>query len=335
MRDNQVSLDDLRVIPFLDVENIGSRTLVNAMFYDGGEWHSWIAIPGRGMQKMKMSPAESLYWAKEPEEASDIMLPFMDFIAQHCMYSQAVRTFFALHEDFFNICASLAKIDLLVEHGRGKDVGVSRLVVTELEYLFSLCRSMFDLLQEMIAAQWQTVKLFDTTLKKKQLRETFSGMVLTGDRLRTRDELAEQFAIPPKLVQFYIEFGAFFSLLREFRDKYVHGGNTPEHIFVTEKGFAVERSREPFASFFVWNDEHMLPNELCSLKPALGHLVLETLRACDAYAQAMAATIQYPKAMVPGMHLFFRGYYNETFQQYVEARDKCLWWPEAPPAGTT
>lgn len=72
-----------------------------------------------------------------------------------------MKPFQGLMQDFFNMGASVKKFNLLVENSMALGTSASRLAITELEYLFSLCRSVFDLLQEVIAAQWQSVRLFD------------------------------------------------------------------------------------------------------------------------------------------------------------------------------
>jgi hypothetical protein len=65
----------------------------------------------------------------------------LDFIAQRASFSELQKPILGLRDDVFNLSASLAKISHL--HAT-KDIvgpGVSRMAVTEIEYLFSVCRS--------------------------------------------------------------------------------------------------------------------------------------------------------------------------------------------------
>jgi hypothetical protein len=49
------------------------------------------------------------------------------------------------------------------------NTGVSRMVATEFEYMHGVCRSIFDLWQEVLVALWKNIKLLDATTKKKEL----------------------------------------------------------------------------------------------------------------------------------------------------------------------
>jgi hypothetical protein len=133
-----------------------------------------------------------------------------------------------LRDDVFNLSASLAKISHL--HAT-KDIvgpGVSRMAVTEIEYLFSVCRSVFDLLQEIASALWGTIKLHDSSVTKKPLKETFSKMILFQGRASTEKELIERFGLPQPLAAYYARNAEFFMTLREFRDNVIHRGSQVE-----------------------------------------------------------------------------------------------------------
>jgi hypothetical protein len=324
----QVAISELRKVPHLDHENLRGRNLASLTFYVKGEWHFWIPTDA-GLIRMKGWPAEGFYFAKEPESETDGYLHFLDFIAQLGNWPKVSRPLRGLMEDFFNLSASLKKFDILFEYSAKDRSGVARLVVTELEYLFSLCRSIFDLLQEVIAAQWEIVRLLDPTLKKRQLPLTFSAIILDSERIRTPEELVKRFLIPSQLADFYARTGPYFQILRTFRDKFVHGGNSPDLVFVTERGFAMRASTQPFQSFNIWNNEHRLPNDLCSLRPALAYLVNETLRACEDYASTIQTVVQYPPQICPGFHFFMRGYFNDQLLMNDTVLKQCLWWKDA------
>jgi hypothetical protein len=184
----------------------------------------------------------------------------------------------------------------------------------------------FDLLQEVIAAQWRNIELLDSTSHKKNLPPKFAAVVLTDNRLRTEDELVARFSIPKELAAFYVRCGEFFQTLRTFRDRFIHGGNSPDLVFVTDNGFAVHASTQPFSQFNVWNTEHRLPNDLCSLRPAIAYLVHETLKACEDYASTIQAVIRFPPPVCPGLTLFMRGYFNEQLLANEKVLRECLWW---------
>jgi len=320
-----VNIAELSKVPFINIENLHGRTIATLSFFADGEWHIWFPTE-RGLIKIKGCPTEGCYFSKEVEKPTDVYLEFLNFIAQRCAWPPVIRPFLGLQQDYFNLCATVRKFNILVEHSASLKTATARLVATELEYLFSLSRSIFDLLQEIISAQWQTVRLVDETIKKKQLPKTFSDVVINSGVLRTESELIQRFHMPQPLAAFYVRSGPFFEVLRTFRDRFVHGGTTPELVFVTEKGFAVQRSTMPFCTFNVWNKEHMLPNDLCSLRPVIGHIILETLRACEDYATTIQSIIQYPPPIAPNMHFFIRGYFNDSLAECSSVVEQCLWW---------
>jgi hypothetical protein len=59
------------------------------------------------------------------------------------------------------------------------------MVTTEVEYFFSVCRSVFHLLQEIIARLWANIKLNDASIKKKSLKFSFNDMVTFEDKPAT------------------------------------------------------------------------------------------------------------------------------------------------------
>jgi hypothetical protein len=324
---SMIQLSELAKVPQVDHANLGGRGLASLSFFVDGEWSLWVPTKD-GLIRLKGWPAEGFYFAAEPQADTDGYLHFLDFIAQLGNSPGVMRPMRGLMEDFFNLSASLKKFDILFEHSQKDRSGASRLVVTELEYLFALCKSIFDLLQEVVVAQWKNVELLDGTKRKRQLPNTFASVVLENNRIRTEDELVTKYAIPGELASFYMRNGAFFQTLRTFRDRFIHGGNSPELVFVTESGFAVYGSTKPFSQFNVWNAEHRLDNELCSLRPAIAFLVNETLRCCEDYASTIQTIIRFPPPVCPGLMLFMRGYFNEQLLNNEKVLRECSWWKE-------
>jgi hypothetical protein len=155
---DQIALTELAKIPYLDVPNFDGRAIASLSFYADGDWHLWLRTEA-GLLRVKAWPGEGFYFATEPQSDRDGYLHFLDFIAQHGNSRGVARPLEGLMDDFFNLGACLKKFDILVDYAEGDRRGASRLVLTELEYLFSLCRSVFDLLQEVIAAQWDSQEL--------------------------------------------------------------------------------------------------------------------------------------------------------------------------------
>lgn len=318
-------INEISKIPYVDIHNLHGRTLSTLSFHADGEWKMWIPAGGK-LHPIKGWPAEGFYFARRPEQESDIYFEFLNFIAQQACWPSTIPCILGIRDDLFNLAASMRKFQVLFEASASYKTESSRFVVTELEYLFSLCRSLFDLLQELISRQWDNVRLIDQAKRKKNLPLTFSKMLVHDNRLRTAEELAFKFTIPNELASYYERHGAFFQVLRTFRDRFVHGGSSIQSIFVTEKGFAVPENTQPFSQFGVWNQDHQLENGLCSLRPIIAHIVLKTLEACEDYAHTIQRIIKYPPPMVPNMLFYMRGPFTCEFHTLNAILNECSWW---------
>lgn len=307
-----IDVSKLSTIPYLDISNLHGRFISTLMFYDAGAWRMWI-LAGDQLVEIKAWPAESFYFAAKPESPTDICFHFLDFIAQRASFSELKKPILGLQDDVFNLSASLAKVSHLHATRDIVGSGVSRMAVTEVEYLFSVCRSAFDLLQEIASALWETIKLHDSSANKKPLKETFSKMVLFQGRASTEKELIERFGLPQPLAAYYVRNAKFFMTLREFRDNVIHRGSQVQTIFSSETGFLIQHSLKPFSDMAIWSEEEKQPNDLVPLFPALCIVVHKTLSACEDFSSTIEQVIQFPPQIVPNMHFFMRGYFNEMF----------------------
>jgi hypothetical protein len=147
-----------------------------------------------------------------------------------------------------------------------------------------------------------------------------------AEQLRASEAIQTRFRVPTELASFYHRHGPFFQVLRKYRNEVVHTGKDFNSIFVTEKGFAVSADVEPFTSFGVWNQEHMLPNRLASLRPVVAHVITQTLRACEDFAQTIQGIIRFPSEIAPGFRLFIRGRQNHQLLAMEDVLANCLWW---------
>jgi hypothetical protein len=200
-------------IPFLNHMELPGRALFSTIFFDG-KWHAWIEA-GDQLLPTQMWPAEAMYFGTLPEQETDICLHFLDMMGQRLNYLPVRRMFFGLHDDVFNLSASLAKIRLIHRTREDHKHGVSRMVATEVEYLHGVCRSIFDLWQDVVVVLWDSIQLIDPNAKKKQLKQRYRQMVFSDNKLRTVEELVQRFpGLPAPLAECYVRSGAFFADLR-------------------------------------------------------------------------------------------------------------------------
>ncbi len=324
-RQTTIHKSELTKIPFIDSENIRGRVLTTLIFFEGGKWQTWVPI-STGLISVKGTPMEADYFARAQEKDADVYMAFLNFMTQRACWADAMMFIDGIRNDIHNLGASLAKLDLFHRSSADMHLEVTRFVSTEVEYIFGVCRSLFDLLQEVIATLWHRIELFDKRIKKRQLPKSFRAMVLNDDELMAVDGIQARFHVPAALASFYWRHGPFFQMLRKYRDDVVHSGKDFSSIFVTNRGFAVSADIQPFAAFGVWNTEHMLPNRLASLRPAIAHVITETFRACEDFAQVIQGVIRFPPEIVPGFRLFLRGYHTAQLHAMKDVLRNCEWW---------
>ena len=268
-------------------------------------------------------PAEAVYFADAMQSPDDLALHFLDFMAQRANITAVEKPILGLHDDLFNLCASLAKIDHLHQERKKIGTGVSRMIVTEVEFLFSICRSIFDLLQEIISTIWGSIQLHDSTVTKKPLKDAFSSMVLFESRPCGSQELSKRFGLPAPLADYYVRHTEFFLTLRQFRDNVIHRGSVVQTIFSSDDGFLIRRDTRPFSSMQIWNDSERSPTGLVPLSPAIGMLIYQTLVACEDFSSTIASMIQFPPPIAPGMSLYARSYFNAAMSAALrDARER-------------
>lgn len=322
---HKVPFEALKQIPFLDTANLQGRAIPTLSFYDGTKWHFWMPTSD-GLNAIDARPAEGDYFSRTPERPSDIYMEFLNFMVQRAYWPSVAHFIDAIRNDIHNLGASLQKYHLFHHAAKDKRFQTRRFASTEIEYVFGTCRSMFDLLQEVIAFLWDTVRLDDQNAPKRHLPKSFRKMVIKDGRVMSCEEIRDMYRIPKQLADFYARTSSFFAVLRQYRDNIIHHGKSIEMIFVTERGFAVSKETEPFASFNAWQQDQIQPNGLASIRPALAHVVIETIKSCEDFAHTIQRIIRFPPDIAPGFRLFLRGYHNEELILLESVKANSQWW---------
>lgn len=293
-----------------------------------GRYHMWLRRDNGWWRFQPADLAVSDYFAKAAAGPDDTFSPFVDFLYQRCRNVEALRLLKCITDDMHNLGACFKKLELYHEEGQRGSSETRYFVITEIEYMVSVCRSLYDLQQRIAKELWSNVALKDNSVKKKELPPSFADMALNGDGVRQAQDLQAKYGLGPKLAGFYPGEAEFFRKLRKFRNDIDHGGLTPETIFTTPRGFAVNSDAKPFAQFGVWKEETFMPNKLAPIKPVLAHIVRETFRSMTKFAQAIAGEIQFPEEIAPGYRVFMRGYYIDRLARLTDYIETEPWYPE-------
>lgn len=329
-----IAFEELKKLPYLDVSALDGRTVNIMPLWDGTDWHMWIDTPVGLIQMKIVETTESDYVAKSAARPSDLRILFIHIMWQHASWGEICPLIIAISNNFHKMGTSVAKLKHF--HGSRKqlgDSGTHKFALTELEYLVILCRTTFDLLQEMIAWTWKNkVQLNDEKAEKfrrgHSLPETFSQMVLhEKERPRNADEIVGKFGLPKPLAEEYARTAQFFSELRGIRDKVVHGVSGFGMVFETERGFCVDPKRKPFNTFENWRPEHYYNENIVSVLPWIADIILKTIDACNNLVGSFGSVVRLPPPIAPGYFVFVRGYHNEAFAELLSIHSGgSVWW---------
>ncbi|MFZ0915071.1 MAG: hypothetical protein WBQ76_14530 [Candidatus Korobacteraceae bacterium] len=335
-----IAIKELQKIPYLKLDDLRGRTVKLMPFWDGERWHLWFALPEGLVEGQIIDTLEGDYVAASPARSTDLLIPFVELMWQRASWPEVCPLISAIIADFHNMGTSVAKLHHFFNSRLTLLPGAARrFACTELEYLVILARTVFDLLQETISLLWKNrrVRLLDEDSEKRRrqrtLPETFSRILLRDKKvLRSAAEIEHDFALPLTLAEEYARQGPFFAEVRESRDKVVHAGSELGLIFDTERGFCVNPKSRPFNYYSGWNVGHYYNENLVSLLPWVGYLVLQTIDACNRLMAAFCSIIQMPPELAPGLHVFVRGPCNDALLEALNLEGgSSPWWGDAVP----
>lgn len=325
-------MEQLQQLSHIKTADLGDRALNMMPLWDGEIWHSWITIDGKVTPFKVAGVVEGDYLATAPQTSSDLFFPFVDLMWQRASWPEIVPLITAIEKDFLKMGTSIAKLKHIHRTRKLSTDGAARAFAsTELEYLVILCRTVFDLTQELLARVWNgRVKLLDPELervrKQHKLNETFSKVCLKEDTIRTSEELRQTYALPQQMADQYVRAAPFFLELRKFRNGIVHSGTPLCFLFDTERGFCIDKGSYmlkavPCAFTHEYNDN------LVSILPWLAELIVQTTTRCTSLVNAFASVIPLPEPIAPGYRVFTKAPNNDALLEVLAVHEGASpWW---------
>jgi hypothetical protein len=314
---SSISLQELKKVPYLDPSKIGGRMVLLQPFFDGQAWHLWTPMSDGKLHELAVVDFQvGQYFAKEPASPErDVQFHFFELITKRALFPEVQRFANGIENDLYNLGASLWKLDTFFGFEGPAREGSDRLALTELEYILVVCRSLLDLLQAVIAKLWQRITLPDSKIKKKNLPESFSDVVVRDKKPQLPEAITAKYGLPLPLAHFYSKHATFFQRLCDLRDDIVHRGTKSFPIFRAENGFAVVANQAPFSTCVPWDETAFAPNQLGSLRYFVAYLIRETLRVCEEFALVMMQASHLPSDIAPNYELFLRSYHTEQLRR--------------------
>lgn len=314
-----IAIEELRKVLYLDVNVLAGRTIQLMPFWDGSNWKMWFDTEIGLIEGKIVDARESDYVGRSAAKASDLSIPFIHLMWQRLSYPEIAPLIVAISDDFHNMGTSVAKLRFFVNvHQKDQRADLHRFASTELEYLVTLARGVFDLVQEIFSWIWKyTVHLLDPEAERFRaghtLPKTFSKLVLSDKQdLRTSDEIQARFGLPKPLADEYASIGPFFASVRNIRDRVVHGGSGFKSVYETERGFCVSPKIPPFNSFGGWQPSHYYNENIVSVVPWIAYVILQTIDTCNRLVDRFCQIVRPPPEIAPGYTIFVRGPHNQA-----------------------
>lgn len=306
----EVTLENFKKISYLAFDALDGRVVPLLPCYIGNaEWEMWFQVESELTRLPIVDVADGCcYFSSHPVDGADMHSSFISKIVKTAYWPDLVHFERGILEDILNLATSASKVNLFHELWLSdKNKVTSRYVTTELEYIFKVCRSLFDLLQEVIQKIWSRFQYIDSDKKTKKLKSTFSKMLYENNNLSSSEEIAEKYMLPQPLAEFYCRHGVFFDWLRSYRDRISHGGSNIQGLYITEVGFAVSTKDHPFNVLDIWNSTTLQNNGLGSVRTLIAHVILSTLGALDDFATTIESLMQLPPDIAPNHDIYVRG----------------------------
>jgi hypothetical protein len=320
-------------MPYIDAAALHGRTMLLMPLWDGAAWSMWVdAPPGQLIQVQIVEPIRSNYLASVPADKYDLQIPFGHFMWQRASWPEVAKQIMGICHDFHQLATISAKLEHF--HDARENINANLLtsfVQNEVEQLIIVARSIFDLLQKIMAHFWNDkIRLPDPAAeavrRRHKMQPTFAKIALDGDLPRSAVEIAQRYGVPPRTSTMYEKHSSCFLSLRKSRDAIVHGGSSVDHVFATEKGFCVD-PRSKYYGGFLWKPEHYYNENIASLRPWIANVVLRTVEACSEIMSSFASEIPFPPPIAPAHQIYIRDPANKALIRLLQVdHGNLIWW---------
>lgn len=295
------------------------RVIPNAIVYDPNftsdelpeyaneqDWLTYHPSPDGGLMALKGGEVyKGTYFGKKSAKPEDIQIPFISFYYQHGSFPNILEYFESIEEDLRNLASCLSKFAIYQHISEEFGMDVNQFVLTEFEYIFSVCRSIFDTLHCIASESWDVIEL--TEGGQNELPNKLSSMVLNKYTPVSSDALVENYGLTETLANFYETLAKTLSDIKYHRDSIHHYGGSFKHIFNLEDGLAVDTSLEPYSEFDAWEESQINENELAPIWPFVAQILGSTIETMNNLPEAMFEGILVPDEIAPGYGVYLRG----------------------------
>jgi hypothetical protein len=292
MRTSNVERGELRKLPYLKHIPEDGRIVPIQFFYDHAErqWHFWDISKGRLQDVQVFDVFHGTYLSRRPVSPdSDYRLPFEETVLRHFSTPRISGLLQKVSQDLINSLGYIEKYFILLSHARRfKDSNATGLLQIELEGIFGVHRSYFDLLNRVVS---EVMQQYGT--KKVSLPDSFRKVAQMEP-----ESLVSKYGVPGPLVQFYQQKKRLFFACRKIRDSVFHHGHSLGTVFAFDDGFAVSVGEKPWTVLSevvdLWPAEKLRANRLGSALVVFALLTEDVFKTMAWLGDALLASCREP-----------------------------------------
>ncbi len=268
---------------------------------------------------LKGEPVQGPYYARSAvDKGKDIYLKLVDLITRHCSFPSTMNTLLGFERDILNSSGIIEKYFILLDwFRRKKDALTANLVMTDIEFLFTNTRSIYDSLQILVKDVLRRLGGH----RLKNLPNSYHDMVKLDD-----SKMKSKYNLPDKLIEFYAGTRSFFLDCKRIRDGFHHYRTDISVVFSLEEGFALQKNSpffiDPVASTFnIWPVDRIKENDLVSVLALIAYINKTMIAHTDSFSDALKNSCAIPPPISREYKLLLRGPYIHHLlnsQEYLE-----------------
>lgn len=319
---SEVPQDELEKLQHLDARACNPpRAIPLFPLWEGGRWQSWV-YDGSSVIPMPMTELViGLYFAKERHSINDLDLSFIAVAVQHLCTPDLIRLSEYITNDIQMVATTLAKIRFAFKARSEIGDGVTKFVEADLEYLLTICRSLFDLVNMYIG------RLYDRYITSppgaspiNRLPDSFAKVVLSGGKQLSSEDISKKYGLPEPLSVAYSGASGFFKQLRGRRDLIVHKGHQSEFVYLTERGFCVPKEARLWLPSPGEDRDEMYNDNLISLFSLCSDVAYRTVASLETLSHGLQKSIQLTYPAAPEYQVFVKCSYSNELKNVLRVQ---------------
>ena len=287
-----IAKNELTKLPYLIYIPIDGRIVPLQTYYEhkNGRWLKWIVADGKLQELRIIDLYHGTYISDKPVTPErDYRMPFAETVLKYFCTPKISDRMHQASQDLINCLGYIEKYFILLHHAQQfRGTNAEALLQIELEGIFGLHRSYYDLLQQIVNEVY-----YRYTTQRITLPDSFHKVVQ-----KEPEELANKYHFPQPLVQFYQNKRSLFIACRQIRDNVFHHGYSLGSILTFDDGFAICVDEEPWTTLTpiinLWPVEKLRNKRLGSILVVFALLTEDMFKTLTWLGDAILASFREP-----------------------------------------